>query len=606
MGSMVSASIFIKETIMSKILIFELFIFCVLSQSCADQPQPPTLSDAIRLNQIGFYPDAPKVAIIAAETEGEFYLSPVGSEEQVFTGKLTGPQTSTLSGKKTMVADFSEFQKTGNYILTVPGIGHSYPFEIKTKVHEGVATAALKSFYFQRMSTDLPEKYAGKWHRSLSHPDDKVMIHASAATKERPEGTIISSPSGWYDAGDYNKYIVNSAISVGTMLSLYEDFPDYFQKLETNIPESGNGVPDLLDETLYNLKWMLTMQDPNDGGVYHKCTTAKFEGMVKPEDATNQRYVVQKSTAAALGFAASMAQSARVFSNFETEFPGFAGNCLAAAKAAWQWAEANPNIIYDQNMLNKKYDPDIVTGAYDGSDLGSEKIRAAAELYTTTSDNKYLQAIELSPAENFTIQNWRDVRTMGYFTLLRHLDKLPPAAQGVLADLKTKYLDFADSLIKKTAQQAYLAPMENDVKNYVWGSTAVCANQGVALIYAYRLTGDEKYLNYALADLDYLLGRNATGYSFVTGYGSKTPMHIHHRPSESDGIDDPVPGLIAGGPNPRQQDKCSNYPNNLPDESYTDEMCSYASNEIAINWNAPLVYLAFAVDILKSKPPLKG
>lgn len=582
-----------------------LLLLGLLFQSCEEQSEAPTLSDAIRLNQIGFYPNAPKIAIVAAEAQGEFYLSSIGSDEQIFTGKLTGPQTSTLSGKQTMVADFSDFQKTGKYVLTVPGVGTSYPFEIKNNVHEEVARAALKSFYFQRMSTELPEKFAGKWHRPLAHPDDQVMVHASAATEERPEGTIIESPGGWYDAGDYNKYIVNSSISVGTMLSLYEDFPQYFQKLETNIPESGNGVPDLLDETLWNLRWMLTMQDPNDGGVYHKCTTAKFEGMVKPEEATNQRYVVQKSTAAALDFTASMSQTARVFRNFETEFPGFAETCLAAAKAAWQWAEANPNVIYDQKKLNEQYDPDIETGAYGGMDLRDEKIWAAAELYTTTGDIAYLQSVELFPSENFTVQDWGDVRTMAYFTLLRHEEELPSETQDVLAELKKRYIAFADGQIENTAQQAYLAPMENDVKNYVWGSTAVCANQGITLIYAHRLTGDEKYLDHALADLDYLLGRNATGYSFVMGHGSKTPMYPHHRPSEADGIDEPVPGLIAGGPNPKQQDKCPSYPNDLPDESYTDEMCSYASNEIAINWNAPLVYLAFAVDILKSDPPLK-
>lgn len=591
---------------MSKTLVLHLFFIGLLLQSCTDQTEPLTQTDTIRLNQIGFYPYAPKIAIVAVETIGDFYLSPVGSEEKFFSGKLTGPQTSNLSGKQTMIADFSDFQQVGKFVLNVPGIGQSYPFEIKTKVHEGVATAALKSFYFQRMSTGLSEKYAGKWHRPLAHPDDQVMVHASAATKERPEGTIISSPGGWYDAGDYNKYVVNSSIAVGTLMSLYEDFPDYFQKLESDIPESGNGVPDLLDETRWNLLWMLTMQDPNDGGVYHKCTTAEFEGMVKPEEATAQRYVVQKSTAAALGFAASMAQTARVFGAFENEFPGFAEKCLEAAKAAWQWANENPNVIYDQQKMNEQFEPKVVTGDYGGNDLKDEKIWAATELYVTTRDDAYLQSVEFYPSENLTIQNWGDVRTMAYFTLLRYADKLRPTSLGILADLKKRYVAFADGLVEKTNQQAYLAPMENDVKNYVWGSTSVCANQGISLIYAYRLTGDKKYLNYALADLDYLLGRNATGYSFVTGFGNKTPLHIHHRPSESDGIDDPIPGLIAGGPNPGQQDRCPGYPNNLPDESYTDDVCSYASNEIAINWNAPLVYLAFAIDILKSEPPLKG
>jgi len=125
----------------------------------------------------------------------------------------------------------------------------------------------------------------------------------------------------------------------------------------------------------------------------------------------------------------------------------------------------------------------------------------------------------------------------------------------------------------------------------------VAANQGILLVQAYRLTKEKKYLNAALSNLDYLLGRNATGFSYVTGFGKKTPMHIHHRPSEADGIEEPVPGLLAGGPNPGMQDKCK-YASSIPDEAYTDDVCSYASNEVAINWNAPLVYLCGAVEAL--------
>ncbi len=134
--------------------------------------------------------------------------------------------------------------------------------------------------------------------------------------------------------------------------------------------------------------------------------------------------------------------------------------------------------------------------------------------------------------------------------------------------------------------------------DFVWGSNAVCANQGVAFIQAYQLCQDKKYLNHALANLDYLMGRNGTGYAFVTGFGDKMPLAPHHRPSESDGIAEPVPGLLVGGPNPGQQDKCE-YSSSVADESYTDLECSYASNEIAINWNAPLVYLAAGIEALQ-------
>ncbi|MBD0351207.1 MAG: glycoside hydrolase family 9 protein, partial [Flavisolibacter sp.] len=128
----------------------------------------------------------------------------------------------------------------------------------------------------------------------------------------------------------------------------------------------------------------------------------------------------------------------------------------------------------------------------------------------------------------------------------------------------------------------------------------VAANQGILLINAYLFSGNKKYLNYALTNLDYILGRNATGYCFVTGIGDKSPMHPHHRPSVADGIPEPVPGLVAGGPNPGRQDKCT-YPYTEPETAYTDDDCSYASNEIAINWNAPMMYLANAIEALQDQ-----
>jgi endoglucanase len=140
--------------------------------------------------------------------------------------------------------------------------------------------------------------------------------------------------------------------------------------------------------------------------------------------------------------------------------------------------------------------------------------------------------------------------------------------------------------------------MGQTVRDFSWGGSSVAANQGILLLCAYRLTGKRAYLQGVLSNLDYLLGRNATGYSFVTGIGSKRVMHPHHRPSEADGVEDPVPGLLSGGPNPGMQDKC-NYPSSEPELAFVDDVCSYASNEIAINWQAPMVYLANAVEALQ-------
>ena len=177
---------------------------------------------------------------------------------------------------------------------------------------------------------------------------------------------------------------------------------------------------------------------------------------------------------------------------------------------------------------------------------------------------------------------------------------LPAYSSMVVSQMKDSVLHMANDFVSKSMSNAFATVMGQSVRDFIWGSNAVAANEGILLLNAYIISKDKKYLNGAVTNLDYLLGRNATGYCFVTGIGSKSPMHPHHRPSEADGIVEPVPGLLAGGPNPGKQDGC-NYPFSEPETAYLDDVCSYASNEIAINWNAPVVYLANALEALSSK-----
>jgi endoglucanase len=556
----------------------------------------------IRVNQIGYYPNAPKVAIIKTEgNQDRFFIISEGKNDTVYRGILEPAVTSNYSSGKTQKADFSSVRKEGKYYLFVPGIGNSYTFNIKKEVHKEVAAAAIKGFYYQRMSMELPVKFAGTWARVAGHPDNMVMVHPSAESDSRPAGTIISSSKGWYDAGDYNKYVVNSGITMGTLLSLYEDFPAYFNKVNLSINESGNKVPDILDEVIYNLRWLLTMQDPNDGGVYHKLTTAKFEGMtVKPFEAKNQRYVVQKSTAAALNFAAVTAQSARIFKKFNKELPGLADSCLVASRKAWEWALKNPDLLYRQEEMNKKYEPAVSTGAYGDSNVSDEFIWAACELYISSGERSYLNKINIFPDEDMPLPSWSQVRLLGYYSLLRHHKVFAKVSQAQLDNLKANLLKFAESYISKISSNPYHTVFGSDLKDFIWGSSAVAANQGIAMIQAYLVSGEKKYLDHAVHNLDYLLGRNATGYSFLTGFGHKRALFPHHRVSESLSKGNPVPGLLIGGPNVGRQDKCD-YPFLLPGESYIDDTCSYASNEIAINWNAPMAYLSGAIEALQKK-----
>lgn len=135
----------------------------------------------------------------------------------------------------------------------------------------------------------------------------------------------------------------------------------------------------------------------------------------------------------------------------------------------------------------------------------------------------------------------------------------------------------------------------------VWGSNAVALNQALMLVQGYRLTGDRDQLDAAQALLDHVLGRNALGLSMVTGFGTRSTQQPHHRPSMADGIAAPVPGFLAGGPNPGLHDRAHcpvPYPSDVPAKAYLDHDCSYASNEVAINWNAPLAYVSAALQAL--------
>lgn len=552
------------------------------------------VDESIRLNQIGFYPDQQKIAVILNHEEaGDFVLWDSDKMNVVFEGELAKETTKTLSGISSRIADFSRFTQVGNYVFVLTGVGKSYPFEIRPRINKELGKASIKAFYYQRASVELDQAHAGIWARPLGHPDDQVMIHPSAVSTSRNAGDLVSSPFGWYDAGDYNKYIVNSGITVGTLLSLFEDYPSYFQKLELNIPESGDQIPDLLDEIRWNLDWMITMQDPVDGGVHHKLTTAKFEGMVEPHVAVSQRYLVAKSTTATLDFAAVMAQASRVYNAY---FPEESVMYLKAAEKAWNWAKQNPNVLYRQNEMNQAFDPDVVTGAYGDTSANDERIWAASELFITTHNLIYWD--ELADADqSFKLPSWNQVTWLGYYSLLRHQDSITLLPQQWMAVLKINLLSAARTQLEGTDKTAFHSPMEANVRNFIWGSNAVAANQGILLLYAYKQSNEQVFLDGAFDNLDYILGRNATGYSYVTGFGSKTPMHPHHRLAESRPNLPPLPGFIVGGANPGQQDGCT-YTSSFADESYTDQSCSYASNEIAINWNAPFAYLVNSLEAI--------
>jgi endoglucanase len=586
------------------------FLFISQTICCQD-----TLS-RIRFDQEGYYPNGPKIAFLTGfdnkdakfpSGKTKFYVFRENQSDPLFTGELSEVKHSSNSSIITREADFSSLAKTGFFRIKIDSCCLTYPFEIKKKVHHPVAVASLKAFYYQRASMALETVYAGNWNRPEGHPDTMVFIHPSAASPNRKAGSAISTPGGWYDAGDYNKYIVNSGITMGTLLSAYEDFKPYFDTLHTNIPALEKPIPDLLNEILYNLRWMLAMQDPSDGGVYNKCTNASFDPMIMPQAADKPRYVVQKGTAATLDFAAVTAQASRIFALYKNELPGLSDSCLAAAEKAWNWALANPDLAYDQNSMNQLYEPKIITGGYGDKKFSDEWFWSASELFITTGNIRYQDEIKIyqdSALSNvhhlFALPSWSETGMLGYYSLLRFSRKTSlPGLRKELNEMKSYIEGLGDDYVQAANQSAFLTAMGGRRSDFNWGSNANAANQGILLIQVYFLTRDQKYLDAALGNLEYILGRNATGYCFVTGFGHFSTKHPHHRPSVADGNTDPVPGLLAGGPNPGEQDHC-HYLLHEPETAYLDSDCAYASNEIAINWNSPLVYLSNAIEAMES------
>jgi len=546
----------------------------------------PDSLDRILVNQLGYLPGGAKIALLRIKTE-KFDIVDAATGKVVFTGTPQPMKYWDLSGDSVCAADFSTLTTPGKYKLSLnnDSVG-SYEFEIGEGVYSEIAKASLKAFYLNRSGMEITKEFGGKWARLAGHPDTSVLVHASAATVKRPEGFKISSPGGWYDAGDYNKYIVNSAISTYTLLLFCQMYPEYCKKFTDNIPESSNNIPDIIDELLYNLNWMLTMQDPNDGGVYHKLTNKSFSGFEMPDKATEPRYVVSKSTAASLDFAATMAMASRVLAKTDiAELSSLGKRCLDASKKAFAWAKANPAVYYSNPS-------DISTGAYDDTRLKDEYFWAATELALATSDYSLLSKKTLEN-QVVCVQSWDSSAMLGFISLALSEDtkasELKSQAQKIL-------IEYADQLVAKSNNSPYKVSLDF----YKWGSNSDVANQAIIKLVAFKISNTNKYLASIQGDVDYLLGRNATGYCFVTGFGSKQVMNIHHRPSGADGITEPYPGFLIGGPNTIVLTDCPEIiRSKYPAKSYSDAECSYSTNEVAINWNAPLFFVMGAMDALK-------
>lgn len=565
---------------MNKSIINAAFMSALFLSACGTQNASvvPLSPDNIRIDQCGYMTDTEKMAFTTQPTDS-FYVCNE-QDEIVFRGKASMPYFWAEANDTIQRLVFTELNTDGTYYIKTSEAQRSHSFQINKNPYTKICTDAVRAFYYNRTAMAIDSVHGLTWARPAGHPDDSVMVHKSAANEARPEGTIISSPLGWYDAGDYNKYIVNSSITTYTVLLAAYLNEQMSKETNLNIPESNNNIADIIDEALYNLRWMLTMQDPSDGGVYHKLTTLAFEDFIMPHECKRQRYVVAKGTAATLDLAATAAMAYRTLPTWGDELKPLADSCLDVAKKAYEWALKNPDVKF-------RNPEGVSTGEYGDFDLKDEWFWASAEMFLATGDKKYeQQAAKYN--QSYGVPSWGYVGILGHYSLALAGNESP--INNIVA--KDNIIAVADTLLKYESQ----SPVALSLIKYDWGSNSSVANEGMAKLIAQRLTGDVKYYNSALNDLHYILGRNGTGYSFVTGTGSKQSMHPHHRPSSADGIEMPVPGFLIGGPNTVVRTDCDSTNRSIyPASSYDDEECSYSTNEIAINWNAPLVFLSWGI-----------
>lgn len=534
----------------------------------------------VTINQLGYKPDASKIAVFRGITEEtDFSVVNAENNEVVYTGTLYGERENTSADEVNWYGDFSEVTTPGTYYITCGKLDASYQFEIANDIYDKLLDDTVRMLYLQRCGCEVEDETFG-------HP----ACHTEPATILGTEETIDVS-GGWHDAGDYGRYVVPAAKAVADIMLAYGANPSIHSD-SIGIAESGNGIPDILDEARYELEWMLKMQE-DSGGVYHKVNCRGNTGSVMPEKETSMQYVTPVSTTATADFCAVMAMAAEYYAQIDDRF---AETCLNAAKSAWAFLEENPDLI-----LVDPADFGDTNGGYSDSRDGDERYWAACQMYRVTGERAYLDAIpEITGTYYKDGLEWHMVGHYGNIALLTMEGIDTGSAE--YAKAREMLFNWVNEYTNKIAGTGY----ETGVSTYSWGSNMTIANSGIVLSLAYKLTGDEEYLINAEKQLHYLLGRNPNGICYVTGYGTVSPQNPHHRPSIAK--DTAMPGMLVGGVNsdladPAAQQYLADAP---PAKCYIDSEGSYSTNEITIYWNSPLIYLLSMTEDEQNTEPIRG
>ncbi|MGC5052996.1 glycoside hydrolase family 9 protein [Micromonospora sp. DT48] len=568
------------------------------------EPYVPDTGPRVRVNQVGYLPGGPKNATVVTDaTEALPWKLHSASGAVLASGTTTVRGVDEASAQHVHTVDFSSYRTPGQGLTLAVDGEVSHPFDISGTIYDQLRSDALQFFYIQRSGIAIDGDLVGEeYARPAGHLDvapnqgDTNVPCAAGACDYR-----LDVRGGWYDAGDHGKYVVNGGIATYQLLSAFErtknaptgEFGANLGDGTLRLPERDNGVPDILDEARWELEFLMRMQVPAGkplaGMAHHKIHDRNWTGLpMRPEDDPEPRELHPPSTAATLNLAAVTAQCARLFAPYDKEF---AQRCGSAAKTAYAAAKANP----------ARYAPSSGNGGgpYDDTNVTDEFYWAAVELYLTTGEATYLTDLTASPhhtGDVFDVRGfgWQSVAALGRLDLATVPNGLPAAD---LARVRASVTTAADGYLAEIGRQAYGLPMPGDPGSYFWGGNGAILNNAVVLATAFDLTGDEKYRDGAVQTMDYILGRNALNISYVTGWGEHAAENQHSRifgyqldPS----MPKPPAGSIAGGPNAALQDPfveqllegCA------PMFCFVDDIASYSTNEVAINWNSALAWVA--------------
>jgi endoglucanase len=515
----------------------------------------------VRVSSIGYPTARAKHVSVVTGAMNDFIVRRTDTTV-AFTGTLSAPAADPGTGDTVAQGDFSALTETGTFYVDVPGVGRSVDFPIGDDVYRRPFVAAMIGFYGWRCGTAVSFAWSGDaFAHGACHLGDGYLDYVGTA------GAMRDGKGGWHDAGDFGKYTGNGAFTLGMMLSAFERHADGIVQAPLPIPEQGGAIPDFLDETRWELEWLLKMiYAVDDGRVSHKLTALNFEGFIMPEDDTQTRYFVPFATAATADFVAALAQASRVYRPYDTDF---ADRCLAAARVAYAYLTANTaNVAPDQSAFS--------TGAYTTTDP-DDRLWAAAEMWEATGDPAALADVETrinAVATTATLVaadfDWGSVRNLGLFTYL--LSARDGRTQAIVDRVTASAMTAADAVVAAHDASGY----GRGVATYYWGSNGSVARTAMLLAVANRLSGDGHYLDVAVDQVAWLFGRNQYNRSQVTGLGIEPPLHPHHRASAADGVANPWPGLLVGG--------------GTTATSWMDDQSMYMVNEVAINWNGALVY----------------